>query len=232
MRVWFLPLAASALMATGCLSSGPKGVESLSEDFTIIEGHLAAKPFLERGGKRLVIYIGDRTVPAEVVKPPPLTDAITGEEIETPGEFIDPSEGKERVTVVPDPVITQPKLTNLRKAVTENDEEKWVLSQLKLLLAGCHGPPSCPPEDAHPGMKIGPEGPTIRLYGKHIKGKRWQEHVGGVDFVFCFLGYDDPVTGADTPIDTCFGDRWKDDFLKFIFEKGKGGVKAIPKALF
>ena len=65
MRVWFLAVA--ALMATGCISSGPKGVESLSEDFTIIEGHLAAKPFLERGGKRLVIYVGDRTVPAEVV---------------------------------------------------------------------------------------------------------------------------------------------------------------------
>lgn len=223
-----LSLLAIVLIVTSCAT--PKGKEALSEDFTIIEGHLAAKPMLERGGKRLIIYIGDRTIPEE--KPPPLTDALTGEEIEKPGEFIDPEGGKEHVNVIPDLVENQPRLTNLRKAVTENDEEKWVLQQLKTLMAGCQGPPSCQPEDKQPGLKIGPEGPTIRLYGKYIKGKRWQEHVGGIDFVFCFLGYNDLVTGEDTVIDTCFGDRWQDDFFKFIFEKGKGGVKAIPKAIF
>ena len=38
MRLCLSLLVIAAFLATGCLSSGPKGVESLSEDFTIIEG--------------------------------------------------------------------------------------------------------------------------------------------------------------------------------------------------
>lgn len=181
----------------------PKGKEALSEDFVAIEGHLAAKPVLERSGKRLIIYIGDKEVLDEKDVPPPIKDVLTGEEVIAPTG----------------PTEAQPKLTNIRKAVTENEEEKWVLQQIQQFLAG-------------DTMKIGPEGPTIRLFGKPIQGKRWQEHIGGIDFVFCFLGYDDPVTGRDTIVDTCFGDRWQNEFFQFLFEKGKDGIKAAPKAVF
>ena len=74
-------------------------------------------------------------------------------------------------------------------------------------------------------MKIGPEGPVIRLYGKHTKGTRVFEQMGSVDFFFCYLSYEDPITHEDTPIDTCYGDRWRDGLLDMIRTKSGDGLK-------
>ena len=81
-------------------------------------------------------------------------------------------------------------------------------------------------------IEIGPEGPTVRLYGKRINGKRWQEQVGGIDFWYCYVGYDDKVTGEDTVIDTCYGNRWRDDFFKFFYEKASEGIRKAPSIVF
>ena len=191
----------------GC-SHNNMGKETLATEFTVIEGRLAAKPHTERGNKRLILYIGDKVIPEQktVKPPPPLKDAVTGSIIRT--------EEGEKVVVNPEP---ESRLTNIRKAVTENTEEEWILLQLKDLLST---------------MKIGPEGPTVRLYGKHLKGKRWQEQVGGIDFWYCYVGYDDKITGEDVVIDTCYGNRWQDDFFKFFLDKTKEGAKSVPKMLF
>ena len=197
MTLRYTLISVTALL-TACSTFSPEEPAQMSEEFSVIEGHLAAKPpqadNLPAGGKRLILYIGDRHIEPTSTESVELEDAVTGETIETPVEK---------------PVETQPKLTNIRKAVTENTEEKHILRGVASLLRD---------------WDIGADGPTIRLYGRYIE-KRWNEHVFGIDFVFCYIGYDDPITGDDQIIDTCFGDRWQDDFFRFIYEKGVDGVK-------
>ncbi len=193
-RSWAVVALFLVLAACG---TGKKPVQiQLSEEFSYIEGRLAGEPFLSRNTKRLNLYLGDLHVEEEAPIPdPPLTN-IEGEEVEVPEP-------------VP-PERSQPKLTNIRKAITQNLEERWVLDDLLLILKA---------------MKRGPEGPVIRLYGKHTRGTRVFEQMGSIDFFFCFLSYEDPITGQDTPIDTCYGDRWKDGLLDLIKSKGAAGLK-------
>lgn len=187
----------SLLFMPACFTMGIETREQLSEEFSVIEGHLASKPFRARKNKRLILYIGDIKIEQEA---PKILETIEGDEI-----VIEPRE------------TPQPKLTNIRKAVTENDEEEWVLDNLETLL--------------NANYKIGPEGRTVRLFGKFVKDKRHMEHVGGFDFFFCFIGYDDPITGEDTPIDTCYGNRWKDDILEFMKSGGPGALQKAGKAV-
>lgn len=185
------------IFTPACFSLSISSKEQLTTEFTVIEGHLAAKPFRARKNKRLILYIGDIK---EEKEEPQVLETVEGEEIS-----IEPRE------------LVQPKLTNIRKAVTENDEEKWVLDNLETLL--------------NANYKIGPEGRTVRLFGKFVNGQRHMEHIGGYDFFFCFIGYDDPITGKDTPIDTCYGNRWKDDLFKFMRDGGPAALKKAGKAV-
>ncbi|MCP4251052.1 MAG: hypothetical protein GY778_28780 [bacterium] len=192
------------LLLSGCAVSGPEDPRArLAGELSIIEGYLAAPPVLERGGRRLILYLGD---PAPMPEPEPsvaLEDAVTGEVVHrtSPADPVPPGA-----------------LVNIRKAATENREEKDILRALG------------DKEGLLTGWKTGAEGPRIRLYGKHVE-EDWNEYVQGVDFAFCYLEYRNEHTGRDDVVDTCYGDRWHDELLRMMREKSGGALGAAKKVV-
>lgn len=141
--------------------------------------------------------------------------------------------GRRLVVYLGDPVMPESapgedprpaeRLTNIRKAVSDGYAERRYLRDLFEMLAG-------DPEKGVPGWKVGAEGPVLRLYGEHPRGQ-WSERIQGVDFVFCFAEYVDPVTLRRDTVDLCFGGRLRDKLLRNFGDRALGltekGTKLI-----